>query len=556
MQRILKIFSILIFMLIFMLKANAASNEINKIDMNIILLENGDAKIKEIWSVYANSGTELYKPYYNLGNSQIKDFAVYENNQKFTFQSNWNINGSRAEKAQKNGINFVSDGLELCFGFGNYGNHIFTLEYTITNFVKGYNDADLIYFTLFPHNFNPSPKLLNVKVTSEKGIPSETLVWGYGWEGKADKVEENLIFEANNLSSKNYMTILVKFPKGYFETSDKINENFETVFQRAETGVNYDNSLSFWDTFFIIACTIVPFTLIALIVVISAKNQSNIKHILSIDNRKLPANKQLHYFRNIPCNGNLEYAYLVGSEYNVIKNKAYILSALLLKWINEKKITIIKKNNNSKKIEFSLQKDTKFESKIEQELYNMMLNASKNNNLTIKEFNTYVKTNYIQMQKWFDSILTIEANILKEKGLITEEQTPILKRKKLIPDPKIKEEAINLAGLKKYFKEFTLIENKNIETVKIWENYLVFATLLGVAKKVNKKLKKLYPEIIESIDYDIMDIIIINNLSRGLVNTITSSVYQQRMNSGGGGFSSFGGGGGSFGGGSGGGGFR
>ncbi len=551
-KKIFKLFFFLFLIMIFTLKVDAASNEIQNININILIKENGDAEIQEIWDVVAASGTELYKPYYNLGNSKIVNFDVYENNQKFEKLNIWNIDDSRENKAYKSGINYLTDGLELCFGFGEFGKHIFTLKYTITNFVKQYNDADLIYFTLFPHNFTPTPKNVDISISSEKKFPDDTLIWGYGWEGIADHVDDKLIFNANNLNKSNYITILVKFPKGYYLTNDKINNNFEEVFKMAEKGVEYEKE-SLSDILFTIFIFSIFFITFFIIIKNSLKSQKNIPHVLNIKNRKLPKNQDIHYFRDIPCDKDLEYAYLVGGEYNIIDDKSNILSAMILKFIKEKKIEIIKKDK-SNKIEFRLNACEKFNSESEKKLFTIMLNASdKNKVLTINSFILYAKKNYEKINSWFSSILSLQVKKLKMKKLVTEEISQVLKIKQEIPNETIREEAIKLAGLKKYFKKFTLIENKNIDQVKIWEEYLIFATLLGVAKKVNKKLKKLYPEFVEYIDYDIMDILFINSMSRSLVNI---SASQHRMNSGGSGFSSFGGGGGSFGGGAGGGGFR
>lgn len=93
----------------------------------------------------------------------------------------------------------------------------------------------------------------------------------------------------------------------------------------------------------------------------------------------------------------------------------------------------------------------------------------------------------------------------------------------------------------------------------MWEYYLIYAQILGIAEKVAKQFKKLYPELIENTEYGYTysDIIFINTISYRGMNMATSSMQRaQSYSSGGGGFSSGGGGGGSFGGGGGGGGFR
>ena len=118
----------------------------------------------------------------------------------------------------------------------------------------------------------------------------------------------------------------------------------------------------------------------------------------------------------------------------------------------------------------------------------------------------------------------------------------------------LKSEAINLAGLKKYLTVFSRIDKKLPIEVKLWKEYLIFAQIFGIAKKVAKEFKKLYPDVITDDYYN--DVIFIHTISYNGVSAASAAKQRaQSYSSGGGGFSSGGGGGGSFGGG-GGGGFR
>ena len=121
------------------------------------------------------------------------------------------------------------------------------------------------------------------------------------------------------------------------------------------------------------------------------------------------------------------------------------------------------------------------------------------------------------------------------------------------------DEAVKLKGLKNFLEEFSRIDDKEAIEVNLWEYYLIFATILGIADKVAKQFKKLYPEIIENNEYGYTynDFIFINAISyNSMSSAISSKSRAESYSSGGGGFSSGGGGGGSVGSGGGGGGFR
>ena len=148
-----------------------------------------------------------------------------------------------------------------------------------------------------------------------------------------------------------------------------------------------------------------------------------------------------------------------------------------------------------------------------------------------------------------------EKIVAHEKGLLNKEKKVF---STYYETREIYEEAKKLAGLKKFLKDFSSIEDKSSIEVHLWEYYLIYAQIFGIADKVAKQFKDLYPEISEVKEYNFDNVM--GNII--LVNAMTSNGFSvadaareaaQNYSAGGGGFSSFGGGGGSFGGGSGGG---
>lgn len=101
-------------------------------------------------------------------------------------------------------------------------------------------------------------------------------------------------------------------------------------------------------------------------------------------------------------------------------------------------------------------------------------------------------------------------------------------------------------AFKKYMEEFSLLKDKEVPALVIWEKYLVFATAFGISEKVLKQLKVVYPEFtdINTTLYTYNYIHIMNSVNIG--DCINSSVYSAVYSSGsgaGGGFSGGGGGG-------------
>ena len=105
-----------------------------------------------------------------------------------------------------------------------------------------------------------------------------------------------------------------------------------------------------------------------------------------------------------------------------------------------------------------------------------------------------------------------------------------------------------------FLEDFSSINTKEVIDVHLWDEYLMFAYLFGIADKVAKQLKNMYPEYIENLDnsIDFDTIIFFNAISTRSISAANSARASAQSyssySSGGGGFSSGGGGGGSFGG--------
>ena len=57
-------------------------------------------------------------------------------------------------------------------------------------------------------------------------------------------------------------------------------------------------------------------------------------------------------------------------------------------------------------------------------------------------------------------------------------------------------------GLKNYMEDFSLLKDKEVPDLILWEQYLVYATAFGISKKVMEQLKMVYPELSDPNYYD------------------------------------------------------
>lgn len=575
MKKFLKLFSVFVLSIaIFGLTKIVKANSINKISMDIYVNSNGDATISEIWDCNATQGTEIYHPYYNLGNSTIKNLSVSENNTTYQTLSSWSTSSSLENKAYKCGINKVSNGVELCWGISEYGSHTYTVKYNITDFVANLTDSQMIYWTLIPKDFSNPIGSVYIKIHSNFDIEDSVDVWGYGNYGGTAYVYDGYIEmqSAGRLDTNEYMTILVKFPQGTFRSSNSLKHDFEHYFNMAEKGAKKyakKSGSDFGDRFVgalsIIGLLVALFFTVLFTILGVMRSEGESK--LTIKKDSAISNREIEYFRDIPCNGDIFRAYYIGYSYKLLKNRTDILGALLLKWLKDSLITIGKKDvgslvkRDSDVIVVNRGKLDSITDENEQRLFKMISDASGDGVLEKKEFGNWCDSNYDMIFGWFKDVMDDERYKLESEGLINVVDTKYLKFYIVTTHeatPALKQEALELAGLKKYLKEYTLIANREPIEVNLFEDYLIFAQLMGIAKEVAKNFKDVYPDIIEQShfnDYD--NISFVNHCMSHGYSAAQNGMYRaSSYSSGGGGFSSGGGGGGSFGGGGGGGGFR
>lgn len=103
-------------------------------------------------------------------------------------------------------------------------------------------------------------------------------------------------------------------------------------------------------------------------------------------------------------------------------------------------------------------------------------------------------------------------------------------------------------GLKKYMEDFSLLNEKEVPDIVLWEKFLVYATAFGIAEKVIKQLKMVYPnfEQLTGNDYTVAYLMMHTNFNSSFSSAVSSSMSSTYSSAtgGGGGFSGGGGGGG------------
>ena len=120
---------------------------------------------------------------------------------------------------------------------------------------------------------------------------------------------------------------------------------------------------------FLIIGFVILFVIVFIIVYTSSKNEEKNRgyNILSI-------NQDVPYYRDVP--NSLEDAFFVGSLFGLADNISDFIGAMILKWLKEKKIKLVKENG---KIYFDMSHYFKTEEGYERDIYIKLLVASGSN---------------------------------------------------------------------------------------------------------------------------------------------------------------------------------
>ena len=562
-QRIIRKISIFLLTLILVVTIGSSINyadTFHSYNIDVTVRKDGSADFVAVMDFEATKGTEYYIPIGNLGQSNIVNYRVSEivNGEEVEYSeiSSWNVKASREAKKDKYGIVKKSDGVELCFGIGDYARKTYILRYTVTDFVKILNDSDMIFWKFVNDSLEAGPKTVKVSISKEDGTFENTnsKIWGFGGKGTVNFIDGKIIFESmEKIGSSNYVTILSQVDKGYFNSGEKIDRDFSYYKDMAFEGSQYVKESKNVFKSFIKLLSEIWFVIIFLII-----------GVVSIGGRKIKGGYKKgdlkgEYYRTVPLEEWWKLSLILDSM-NFNGNKA-IIRGFFLKWIQEKRLipiteetgTFFKKDSLSLMISRDL--DTEYSCSSERQLFEMVRSAAREDLiLQENEFKKYLKKdrNQKRFKKFTDDLDASSKAFLKSMDYLeTNKINSIVKKY----NEKGKNFTGNLIKYYNYLKDFTLLSEREINEIKVWKDLLVYANLFDVADVVEKQLGKLSPEILQEQGVDVNNMhnamLYSHVFSNNFINAYTSSV--RSSSGGGGGSTSIGGGGGSFGGGSGGG---
>ena len=551
----------------------ALASTVKQLDIKALLHKDGSAQIVERWRIALDdedAKTEWYVAHKLIDGQRIEGLTVegfvpgHEGLTPFQTLDDWDIDASRKEKAGKCGLH----GEEICWGFGDYGEHEYVVRYTIRHLVKSYDVCDG-----FNHCFvdmNCTVEKASVTITATDSIAlseANTRRWAFGYEGA-------IVFDGNavvatpeeEIGNGKRIIVMLEMDKGMFAPDSQGNEPWADRKQRALDGSDYDDAdedMGFWDWVGVIIVIIIGLVGYMLIDWLAGLAAGLVWLLLgaawwiltlsplrtSLRRKKLGIVKG-RYCRDVKKDWTLAENKMLMDDLSYcfgMKNER-LIGALLLRLMSRGDITIVRRIHKGKERDMlkidtpvhQVDKETKGDERLMSHALKLLTLASgKDLILQPNEFDRWCK--------------------------VKEHATDINNFLKLLDTKKdkqyIERHAADLYGMKAFLEDFTLLGERSTMEVKLWDEYMVYAEFFGIADKVRKEMQAICPEYLkmskigqslnvaqeDDIVYMFSDSIYTatsSAVARAAARSRSSSGFSSRSSHGGGGGCSGGGGGG------------
>lgn len=552
------------------------AQEIRDIETTVNLFRNGNAQVIQKWDVNVVSGTEYYIPIDNPGKSYIHDFKVFENGREYANDGrDWDSDRSREEKTGRCGIVEKGRGnIEICWGLGEYGDHVYTIAYIIDNLVLSYPECDGFHWHFLNDQWSVRPQHVSIRLVNETeadtwywASPDSCNVryWGYGMEGESGMTEQgNILFESTaQFDYDSFFSALVQFDKGLFEPRMHGDGTFEELKEEAMKGSDYgEEKEGFWDYVFYVFFAIIfiglPILFIGWLIFLGIRRIY--RRVTGNRYRKeiFEQTKITTWNRDVPFDANPCVLYSLlqsGDIFHQSKNAAFsnVVGAYFLKWIQEGLVKVEKDPDKEDRVNLrfvkSKEEEVSFADRMEATIYQSAREAAGDDVLEANEFKSWSYKHDNTVASWPNEAISSGRNVWTAVS------------------PEMRRKAVEF---KNFLEDFTLVDERSVPELGLWKQYMIMAAGLGIADKVAKNFEKLFPKVMEQYtrETNMLDTMttyqVLNSLNQSSSSMMRAAETRQseraaaraasaRRSSGGGGSISFGGGGGGFGGGHGGG---
>ena len=483
------------------------------------------------------------------------------------------------------------------------GTRKYQISYKVIDAITKYNDYSELYWQFIGKDFEVNAnKITGTIYLPSNVLNKENIkVWGHTQDlnGTIYATDTNKIeFEMNNFKSGRYVEVRTLFPTDLITSSGRtkntpilqiaINEETKWAEKANERRKRNEFLTKAIPIIIIVFFAIINIILIVVFIKKAIKYYRKNKQL-----KKYIPTMKLEYFRDLPNERTTpgEALKILDTDISVFTplNFGKVFSATMLDLALKGYLDIKQEKNQNGKdiIQINILKD--IDEKIKKDercIMEFIKKATREKGLiTLKELQKYIKNHTSSTEKLLkDSYNNINSQLISEEIIDKKEQQEyqrykdsqigymvtsiflvcfgitlflfiiptiifiintilcgkITKKLNVLTQKGI-EQKEQWKGLKKYMEDFSMLDRREVPELVIWEKYLVFATVFGVADKVIKQLKIVYPNLDEMTNgimtFTYMNLMMNTDFSSSFTSAISTSIssaYSSGSGSGGG----------------------
>lgn len=425
----------------------------------------------------------------------------------------------------------------------------YEINYTVADVVQLYNDCAELYWQFVGQEETIPANNIKGTITLPSTVFNieDLRIWAHGpLSGDIQKPNGSTItFELPNLRSNEFLEVRIVTPPQIYEliSNRNLENKLDSIIAEETKWADQANAKRMLakNMMKMINVVVTAGSILFSLFLFTRINKA--RKIL----KERPENhiQKLDYFRDIPDNTATPSEAEFMRMYNKSFNIQNVFSAIMMDLANKGCIEFEPIANEKKNVTILVKNKETVLKQDELAVYEFICGAAKDNRITMKELKKYCENHETKTYYLWTGIKSKAKAECKSRGCIDEKikkdglkysleftlyilififliagtittmgMYPILALPiitiiiaylffgKLIKSysgitVKGLEEREQWKGLKKYMEDFSLLKEKNIPDLVLWEKFLVFATAFGIADKVLKQLKVAYPQLMD-----------------------------------------------------------
>ena len=527
-----------------------AKQIMEKLNIAAQLTENGDMKVKETWKVDLKDRNKAYRNLYRTfpvdikGADGITGLAVYDEDSKTQYQYIGDVDPESSFPFSDNTCYQHGTSTQTEIGWFmpaiDEGVRTFTVSYTVKNIIAVHQDTAVLYNFFLPKNFSmPTSELTCTIQFPSGGDKTAVRAWLHSTAKGSLTIDSanQISFTAQEIPAKTSVEVRLCMPEQLFSASSK--KDTQTVLPQI-----IQEEQNWYDAYVaeqrrqyllgILDAASAGLLLIVGIIILIIIKRKNKRHFVEVP----------EYTREIPPGNspggiaNLFYFYSGGVTPKV---EGRIFSATLLSLARKGYVKFSGSGEDNFTITMTGNTKNMTLTESEQIFLNMITTVATHfdGSFTMKQFKKYAETSCKYIDSNINSFLASTKREITQRGYYETRPIYLTVMKGLglagiflafatfSLSSSIKSTMVYLPfsmiitgillivagsakqklskkgeydygiwhGLKKYMLEFSRMEEYGVPQLELWEEFLVYATMMDISKKVCEQLKMVYPQL-------------------------------------------------------------